>query len=118
MEKIKSFFENLYNHFNSRNIEGVLMHTTEDVQWANGMEGGYVYGHDGLTDYWTRQFTLINPKVTPYDIHADGDIATIKVHQIVHDLDGQQLMDKKLYHHFRMLRDKISKFDIGEELTD
>lgn len=60
MATIESFFEELYTYFNERNIEGVVAHTTDDVKWANGMEGGFVYGHEGLRDYWTRQFTLIN----------------------------------------------------------
>ena len=118
MNQVKTFFEDLYKNFNERNIDAVVAHTTEDVKWANGMEGGYVYGHSGLKDYWTRQFTLIDPKVTPSEVSVDGDNAKIKIHQIVHDLNGQLLQDKKLFHHFHMHDDKIDRFEIGDEIAD
>jgi hypothetical protein len=118
MEKFKAFFEQLYENFNERNIDAVVAHTTEDVKWANGMEGGYVYGHEGLKNYWTRQFTLINPKVIPLEVNLDEHIAKIKVHQTVQDLNGQLLQDKELYHYFHMQHNKIDRFDIGDEIAD
>ena len=54
------FFQQLYQDFNARNIDLVIAHLTEDVQWANGMEGGFIHGHDGVREYWTRQFKLIS----------------------------------------------------------
>ena len=116
MESARIFFGELYKNFNERNIDAVLAHTTPDVKWANGMEGGYVYGHNGLKDYWTRQFTMINAKVSPLEVAVDGDDASIKVHQVVHDLNGQLLLEKKLYHFFHMEHDKISRFDIGDDI--
>jgi len=118
MERLKYFFEELYKNFNDRKIDAVIAHTTPDVKWANGMEGGYVHGHHELKDYWTRQFALINPKVTPYEIELDGDNAKIKIHQVVYDLSGQLLQNKKLFHHFHMQHDKVEQFEIGEEVTD
>jgi hypothetical protein len=118
MERFRIFFEELYKNFNSRNIDAVIAHTTENVQWANGMEGGYVHGHNGLRDYWRRQFTLINPEVTPLEVKIDDNIATIKVHQLVLDLNGQLLLDKNIYHHFYMDHDKIARFEIGDEALD
>lgn len=114
--KVQSFFEELYNNFNNRNIEGVTAHTTDNIKWANGMEGGYVYGHNGIREYWLKQFTLINPRVTSLDIEVTGDMAKIKVHQVVHDLQGNLLQDKKLYHHFYMDDNKVALFEIGEEI--
>jgi ketosteroid isomerase-like protein len=35
-----------YAAFNSRDIDGVLASMRPDVEWPNGMEGGYVFGHD------------------------------------------------------------------------
>jgi hypothetical protein len=27
---------------------------TDDVKWANGMDGDYVYGHEAVKDYWDK----------------------------------------------------------------
>jgi arylsulfatase A-like enzyme len=60
-----------------------------DVEWPNGMEGGTVHGHDGVRQYWTRQWSLINPHVEPMTFHVDEDGAVlVGVHQVVRDLSG------------------------------
>jgi hypothetical protein len=43
--------EHLYERFNARDIEAVLAMVHRDVMWATGMEGGHVYGQDGVHDY-------------------------------------------------------------------
>ena len=42
-----------YAAFNARDLEGALSTMHVDVKWPNGMEGGTVYGHDGVRQYWT-----------------------------------------------------------------
>ena len=44
--------------FNARDIDGVLTVLTDDVAWANGMDGGYVHGREAVRAYWTRQWTI------------------------------------------------------------
>jgi hypothetical protein len=39
--------ERIYDRFNARDIDGVLTALTEDVAWANGMDGGHVHGPEG-----------------------------------------------------------------------
>jgi hypothetical protein len=90
---------------------------TSDVKWANGMEGGYVYGHDGVEQYWKKQFTMVSSNVTPVEIKIDGNEVKIKVHQVVHDLKGNLLGDEIVYHHFLLRDDKIAEFDIGEKIS-
>ena len=77
---------------------------TNDVQWANGMDGGYVYGHDGVREYWTRQFTLISSSVTPLKIEEENDVTKIKVHQVVYDINENSLADDIVYHYFTLRR--------------
>jgi nuclear transport factor 2 (NTF2) superfamily protein len=36
----------------------VLDALTDDVTWANGMEGGYVRGREGVREYRTRQWAI------------------------------------------------------------
>lgn len=113
-----TFFHELYQNFNTRNIELVISKMTDNVKWANGMEGGYVYGHNGVRDYWTRQFKVLSPNVTPMTIKEENGFVKIKVHQIVHDLEGKLLSDEYVYHHFRLQGDKIAEFNIGEKIKD
>jgi hypothetical protein len=115
MDNLSNLFQELYKNFNDRQIELVISHLTDDVKWANGMEGGYVYGHDGVRDYWARQFTLVSSNVSPLEIDVENGVVKIKVHQVVHDLNGKLLADETVYHHFHLRDNKISEFEIGEK---
>jgi hypothetical protein len=88
---------------------------TIDVQWANGMDGGYVYGHDNVRAYWTRQFSLVSSNVTPLVINNNSNVVKIKVHQVVHDVNGNLLPDEIVYHLFTLKDGKIARFDIGDK---
>jgi hypothetical protein len=115
MNDLNYFFHELYSNFNDRKIDLVITKMTDKVKWANGMEGGYVYGHQGVRTYWTRQFTMVSSNVTPLDIEQDNQVVKIKVHQIVHDLNGQLLADEIVYHYFKLKDNKIAEFDIDFE---
>src|SRR5215208_116934 len=52
---VRETLRKAYAAFNARDIEVVLSLMHQDVEWPNGMEGGYVYGHEGVRAYWTRQ---------------------------------------------------------------
>ena len=112
MENLQLFFQKLYKDFNERNIEAVILHMNKDVKWANAMEGGYVHGHDGVRDYWTRQFSMIDPNVTPLEISDDNDRIKVRVRQVVHDLDGQLLSEDIVLHFFRLQNHKVEQFDV------
>ena len=66
--------EHLYDRFNARDMEAVLATMHQDVVWANGLEGGHVYGRDGVRDYWARQWAMIDSHAEPvgFSISADG----------------------------------------------
>jgi hypothetical protein len=115
MDNFNGFFQELYKHFNERQIDLVIAHMTDDVKWANGMEGGYVYGHDGVREYWTRQFAMISSNVTPLKIDKEDGVLKVKVRQVVHDLDGKLLMDELVDHFFHLQGDKVAMFDIGKK---
>jgi ketosteroid isomerase-like protein len=105
----------IYARFNAREIEAVLAAMHEDVVWANGMEGGYVHGRDGVREYWTRQWAMIDPRVEPTGIAetADGSFA-VEVHQVVHDKEGHLLIDKMVGHIFHIEDGLIRRFDIRD----
>jgi hypothetical protein len=113
METIVHFFRELYKNFNNRQTDLVISQMTTDVKWANGMDGGYVYGHEGVREYWTRQFKLVKSQVNPLKIDIENESVTIKVHQVVHDLEGNLLADEMVDHRFYLKNGKISEFEIG-----
>lgn len=84
--------ERIYDRFNARDIDGVLTVLTDDVAWANGMDGGHVHGREAVRAYWTRQWTMVSPHVEPVVFHrtADGSIIA-EVRQTVRDLEGKPL---------------------------
>jgi SnoaL-like domain len=116
MDQPDIFFKGLYKNFNNRNIDAVIAIMTDDVKWANGMDGGFVYGHKGVREYWTRQFTVVSANVTPVKIAFQNGVATIQVHQVVHDLNQQLLADEIVEHLFFLKDDKIAEFNIGEKI--
>ena len=118
MDSLDIFFQTLYKNFNDRKIDLVIAKMTDNVKWANGMDGGYVYGHDGVKGYWTRQFTMVSSNVTPLKIDTENGVVKIKVHQVVHDLNGKLLADEFVYHFFYLKNNKIAEFDIGEKIKD
>jgi ketosteroid isomerase-like protein len=108
--------ERLYAAFNRRDIDTVLAGLTRDVAWANGMHGGHVHGHDGVRNYWTQQFTQIRSTVQPQRLlqQSDGRVA-VDVHQVVHSVDGSQLLaDTTVRHVFTFDDDNslVRRFDI------
>lgn len=104
-----------YRDFNARNIEAVISRMHPLVEWANGMEGGHVHGKDAVREYWTRQFTTVNPRVDPLSIDPDtNDHWVVTVHQVVHDPKGNLLLDTTVYHTYQFRDGLISRMDIAE----
>ena len=104
-----------YKAFNHRDIESVLTVLHPDVDWPNGMEGGRVHGHEGVRDYWTRQWALINPQVEPTGFTTGDDgRAIVDVHQVVRDLAGNTLVDRMVQHVYLIEEGLIVRMDIRE----
>jgi hypothetical protein len=103
----------LYDRFNARDMETVLTAMHDDVLWANGMEGGYVRGRDGVRSYWTRQWAMIDPHVEPVSFSAGSDgKVVVEVHQMVRDLQGKVIVDQMVGHIFQIENGQVTRFDI------
>lgn len=104
-----------YAAFNARNVEAALATLHADVDWANGMEGGRVRGHQAVSEYWTRQWTLIDPHVEPlsFTTEPDGRIA-VDVHAVVRDAAGALLADHRVWHVYRMEDGLVREMEIRE----
>jgi hypothetical protein len=107
-----------YAAFNARDIDAALALMTPDVDWPNGMEGGYVHGHDGIREYWSRQWTLVDPTVEPLGIQIESDgRRCVEVRQRVADLNGNLLADGIVYHVYRLQDSLIAAMEIREDVT-
>lgn len=114
--------ERMYVSFNVRDIDGVLAVLTDDVAWANGMDGGHVHGREAVREYWTRQWTMVSPRVVPVGFQRTADGAIVaEVRQSVFDLEGKPLegqthglKDKTVGHVFHFRDGKVARFDIED----
>lgn len=107
--------QRIYAAFNRREIDLVLASMHPDVDWPNGMEGGRVLGRPAVREYWTRQFTLVNPRVEPqgFTREPDGRIA-VSVHQVVHDVQGKLLVDHVIQHVYTIREGLIESMEIRD----
>jgi hypothetical protein len=102
-----------YRDFNARRLDAVLARKKTDVVWPNGMAGGYVYGHEGVRDYWTHQWSILDPCVDPLRIELDeSGRFVVEVHQVVRDLAGALLSDAIVRHAYRISDGLIERMDI------
>ena len=60
--------KHLYDRFNARDMDAVLAAMHPEVVWANGLEGGYVHGRDGVRAYWTKQWAAMDSRANPIGI--------------------------------------------------
>lgn len=105
-----------YSAFNERDIDAALSTMHPDVQWPKAFEGGYVSGHNEIREYWTRQWTEIDPKVEPVEINERlNETLEIIVHQIVKDLDGNLIFDGTVKHIYTLQDGLLRRMDIELE---
>jgi ketosteroid isomerase-like protein len=102
-----------YKAFNARDIDSVLAMMHPEVDWPNAMEGTRVHGRAGVRDYWTRQWSLVDPHVEPVSFATDQAGQTIvEVHQVVRDLAGVTLLDQIVYHIYSIKDGLITNMEI------
>jgi hypothetical protein len=111
--EVKQTIEKAYTSFNDRNIDDALSTMQSDVQWSKAWEGGYISGHSEIKEYWTRQWSEINPKVEPvgFDERENGSLE-VKVHQNVKDLQGNLMFDGLVKHVYTFEDGLIKTMDI------
>jgi hypothetical protein len=116
MEHDEQLIQKLYHGFNTRDMKSVFSLLTDDVAWANGMDGTHVFGKDAIREYWTHQWSVINPHVEPLKIvkTSDGSLI-VDVHQVVKNLEGQTLIDETVKHAFRLESGRVKRFDIQSD---
>jgi len=105
-----AFVRQLYEGFDRRDIPAVLTLLAENVEWANGMDGGHVHGREAVRAYWTKQWAAIAPQVDPMHVTQRDDGATaVAVHQVVRDLEGKVLLDETVRHVFQIDKGLVTR---------
>jgi ketosteroid isomerase-like protein len=110
-----AYFQELYEAFNRRDVDGVLSMMSEDVDWPNAWKGGRLLGRDAVRDYWTAQWAEIDPHVEPLSVSErdDGSLAVI-VRQVVRSPAGELLGDGEVVHVYRLADGSIRRMDVEE----
>ena len=118
MSSNQQFLQNLYEAFNKGEIETIISVMHPDVKWANGVEGGFVYGRDAVREYWTNQYKVIQVQLETLKFETDeNNRNVVTVHQIVRDLQGNLLADATIQQIFTIEDGLISLYEIGETET-
>ena len=114
----QQFLQNLYDAFNKREIETIISFMRPDVKWANGVEGGFVYGRDAVREYWTNQSKDIQAELETLKFETDeNNRNVVTVHQVIKDSQGNLLADATVQQIFTIEDGLISLYEIGETET-
>jgi ketosteroid isomerase-like protein len=114
MSSNQQLLQNLYGAFNNRELETIISVMSPDVKWANGVEGGFVYGRDAVREYWTNQYKVIQVQLETLKFETDeNNRNVVTVHQIVKDLQGNLLADMTVKQIFTIENGAIVLYEIG-----
>jgi hypothetical protein len=103
----------VYAAFNARDIDGALSTMTSDVAWPKAFEGGFIEGGEAIREYWTRQWSSINPHVEPVSFHPDDlGRVVVNVHQVVRDLAEKIINDQHVGHRYTFKNGLIQRMEI------
>ena len=104
-----------YKAFNAREIDTILAMLRPDVDWPNGMEGGRVNGRHNVRQYWTR-YSLARRGDPECSIGEEDEAgrSVVRVHQVVHDLAGNLVVDQFVEHVYTIRDGLIERMDIRE----
>jgi hypothetical protein len=111
----EDLLQSVYDAFNERDLDFMMLLLHPEVDWPNGIEGGRIRGHQGVREYWTRQWDVIDPIVKPqrFESLPDGRIV-VHVHQVVRDLERKVILDRMVQHIYRLEGAQILSMEIVE----
>jgi ketosteroid isomerase-like protein len=113
MLKNQALIKTAYTAFNARDIDAILRVMHPQVKWSRAWEGDYANGHAEVRAYWQRQWTEINPNVTPVGFHdrENGTLA-VEVDQLVKDLAGNIIFNGRVKHIYIINNGLLQQMDI------
>jgi quercetin dioxygenase-like cupin family protein len=97
--EIEALLEQSYSAFNARDIDAVFVTMHSEVDWPDMLGNRRIVGHEAVRAYWSGQFEVMDPTVTPtaFSEGADGSVV-VDVHQIVRSNDGELLAEHDVQH--------------------
>jgi hypothetical protein len=102
-----------YAAFNARNIDAALATMTPDVTWPKAFKGGFVQGQQAIREYWTEQWSEIDPHVEPVCFHWEDDgRVLVDARQVVRDLSGTVLADVHVGHRFTLANGLLQSMEV------
>jgi hypothetical protein len=109
----------MYAAFNARDIDALLEQMTPDLDWPNAWESGRVHGHEEVRDYWSRQWSVIDPSVEPVAFNARPDRSVaVEVDQVVRGPDGAVPAKGRVVHVYTFRDGLIARMDVEESGRD
>lgn len=118
MDTETELIKHLYEDFNARKMDAILANLTEDVMWANGMDGGYVHGHKDLREYWERQWSRLNPQIKAVGFSKTEEGAILVDARFSGQTPDQEFKDMPAGHVFYFKNGLVSRFDIQRSCQD
>src|SRR3990167_676297 len=90
MGDFEGLLTRLYEAFNRKDIEAVLVFAHPDVVWHSLFDNTWLRGQEAVRDMWLRQFATINPEMTliSFTPLEDGR-ARVLISYVIRSLDGK-----------------------------
>ncbi|ATQ42527.1 nuclear transport factor 2 family protein [Caulobacter mirabilis] len=80
----------LYEALNRQDVDALVALVHPDVDWQDLLDGGRRHGPEAMRDYWTQQFAVIRPEVSPiaFERLPDGRLA-VQVFMTIASIEGR-----------------------------
>jgi ketosteroid isomerase-like protein len=111
-EERVALLQRTYDAFNRRDIEGALSALDPEVEWPNVLERRVIYGREGVSQYWRRQFQLVDSQVMPTGFSRQGDLVIVSVRQVVRDLQSNQVREQAVAHAYTFRGGLVARMEV------
>jgi len=85
-----------YELFNAQDLDGLLAHFAEDIEWPDVVNGGVLHGIGEVQEYFERIFAITKVQVILGDVIEIGDAVVATTYQQFYDLDGKMLGEPRM----------------------
>ena len=97
----------------ARHCGAALATMAPDVAWPKAFKGGLARGRQEVRDYWTEQWSEVDPHVEPISFHPEGaGHILVDVHQVVRDMAGAVVADGHVGHRFTIEDGLIQSMEV------
>lgn len=115
MDKNTVLLKKVYYAFNKRDMDAALAIMHPNVSWSNGLGGGYVHGHEGLREYWSKQWEMLDSDIEPVSISVAGQGKVVaNVRHVVRDMNENIVEDEMLQHTYLIEGNLIKHMDVAK----